>query len=188
MTTNSVLQVLSPGVGYGIVIGIGGVFAVLMLCVTWLQNRYTSFSSHESEEFNTASRNIKPGLIASGIVSSWTWSTTLLTSSTFSYKYGVCGGMWYAANGCLQIMLFSLIAIKIKSNTPGAHTFAEIILSKHGKIAHVTYLIRPLNRPPNFTRQGSPDAKRSVDLALLVGELTRPRPSRPAVRRLCRQI
>ncbi|KAE9963292.1 hypothetical protein EG327_001547 [Venturia inaequalis] len=153
MTTNSVLQVLSPGVGYGIVIGIGGVFAVLMLCVTWLQNRYTSFSSHESEEFNTASRNIKPGLIASGIVSSWTWSTTLLTSSTFSYKYGVCGGMWYAANGCLQIMLFSLIAIKIKSNTPGAHTFAEIILSKHGKIAHVTggnYGAPNFSGAPNF--------------------------------------
>lgn len=53
--------------------------------------------------------------------------------------------MWYAANGCLQIMLFSLIAIKIKSNTPGAHTFAEIILSKHGKIAHVTYLIMGLS-------------------------------------------
>ncbi|TLD28038.1 hypothetical protein E2P81_ATG06384 [Venturia nashicola] len=144
MTTNSALQVLPPGAGYGIVIGIGGVFAVLMFCVTWLQNRYTSFSTSESEEFNTASRSIKPGLIASGIVSSWTWSTTLLTSSTFTYKYGVCGGMWYAANGCLQIMLFALIAIKIKSKTPGAHTFPEIILSKHGKIAHLTYLIMGL--------------------------------------------
>lgn len=52
--------------------------------------------------------------------------------------------MWYAANGCLQIMLFSLIAIKIKSKTPGAHTFPEIILTKHGKIAHWTYLIMGL--------------------------------------------
>lgn len=36
------LQVLPPGAGYGIVIGIGGVFALLMLGITWLQNRYVS--------------------------------------------------------------------------------------------------------------------------------------------------
>ena len=48
--------------------------------------------------------------------------------------------MWYGAMGTWQILLFALIAIKIKSNCPGAHTFPEIILSRHGKIAHVTYL------------------------------------------------
>src|SRR5262249_20791885 len=62
----------------------------------------------QSEEFNTASRSIKPGLLASAILSSWTWSATvchivplvilsslpafqLLTSSTFGYTYGICG-------------------------------------------------------------------------------------------------
>lgn len=38
----SSLQVLPQGAGYGIVIGIGGVFALFMLGVTWLQNRYVS--------------------------------------------------------------------------------------------------------------------------------------------------
>ncbi|KAI5362289.1 Putative sodium/solute symporter, sodium/glucose symporter superfamily [Septoria linicola] len=134
------IQVLPPSAGYGIVIGIGGVFALIMLGITWTQNRYTRFSTHQAEEFNTASRSVKPGLIASGIVSSWTWSATLLTSSTFAYSYGVCGGMWYAAMGTLQILLFALIAIKIKANAPGAHTFPEIVLAKHGHIAHVSYL------------------------------------------------
>lgn len=80
------LRVLSPGVGYGIIIGIGGVFAALMVFITFLQNRYTRFSTHQSEEFNTASRSVKPGLIASGIVSCKSqWATfprlTLLVSS-----------------------------------------------------------------------------------------------------------
>lgn len=83
---------------------------------------------------------MKPGLIAAGIVSSWTWSATLLTSSTFAYTYGICGPMWYAAMGTWQILLFALIAIKIKANAPGAHTFPEIILSRHGRVAHITYL------------------------------------------------
>lgn len=134
------LQVLPPSAGYGIVIGIGLLFALFMLSLTWLQNRYTNFSTHRAEEFNTASRSVKPGLISAGIVSSWTWSATLLTSSTFAYEYGVCGPMWYAATGTLQILLFGLIAIKIKSNAPGAHTMPEIVLSRHGKWAHITYL------------------------------------------------
>lgn len=114
-----------------------------MLGMTWLQNRYTRFSTKQAEEFSTASRSVKPGLIAAGIVScktvirssyhagsnililtiAWTWSATLLTSSTFAYSYGISGGMWYASMGTFQILLFSFIAIKIKSNAPGAHTF-----------------------------------------------------------------
>ncbi|PYH90977.1 hypothetical protein BO71DRAFT_333242 [Aspergillus ellipticus CBS 707.79] len=138
------LQVLPPGAGYGIVIGIGGIFALFMLGISWLQNRYTQLSTHRAEEFNTASRSVKPGLISAGIVSSWTWSATLLTSSTFAYSYGVCGPMWYGAIGTLPILLFALIAVKIKANAPGAHTMPEIVLARHGTIAHVTYLYNGL--------------------------------------------
>ena len=40
MAGNDGIQVLPSGAGYGIVVGIGGVFALLMLGLTWLQNRY----------------------------------------------------------------------------------------------------------------------------------------------------
>ncbi|PSK33428.1 hypothetical protein B9Z65_7315 [Elsinoe australis] len=133
-------QVLSPAFGYGIVIGIGGFFALMMLSLTYLQNRYTLYSTGQSEEFNTASRSVKPGLIAAGIVSSWTWSATLLTSSTFAYSYGIDGPMWYGGMGTFQILLFALIAIKIKSKAASAHTFPEIVLARHGTAAHITYL------------------------------------------------
>lgn len=144
MAHSNDLQVLPPSAGYGIVIGIGGIFALFMLGLTWLQNRYTTFSTHQAEEFNTASRSVKPGLISAGIVSSWTWSATLLTSSTFAYSYGVCGPMWYAAMGTLQILLFALIAIKIKDHAPGAHTMPEIVRARHGTVAHLTYLYNGL--------------------------------------------
>lgn len=48
--------------------------------------------------------------------------------------------MWYAAMGSAQILLFALIAIKIKTQAPGAHTFPEIILAHHGRATHLTYL------------------------------------------------
>lgn len=49
-TTAGGVQVLGTGVGYGMVIGIGGFFALLMLGITFLQNRYTNFSTHQAEE------------------------------------------------------------------------------------------------------------------------------------------
>ena len=143
-STTAGIQVLSAGAGYGFVIGIGGFFAALMLGITYLQNRYTAYSTGQAEEFNTASRSVKPGLIAAGIVSSYTWSATLLTSSTFAYSYGICGPMWYGAMGTFQILLFALIAIKIKGNAPGAHTFPEIVMARHGRFAHATFLYNGL--------------------------------------------
>jgi len=70
--SSSGAQILSQGVGYGVVVGVGFFFAFVMMGISFLQNRYTRFSTKTSEEFNTASRSIKPGLIASGIVSAWT--------------------------------------------------------------------------------------------------------------------
>ena len=62
-----------------------------MMGLTWIQNRYSRFDTKTSEEFNTASRSVKPGLIAAGIVSAWTWAATLLQSATVGYRYGVAG-------------------------------------------------------------------------------------------------
>jgi len=69
MSSTEGARVLNQGVGYGVVLGIGFVFAVFMMGLSYLQNRYTNFKTTTSEEFNTASRSVKPGLIASGIVS-----------------------------------------------------------------------------------------------------------------------
>lgn len=140
-TAGNELQVLSPGVGYGILVGIGAVFTLVMIATTAFQNKYSQYSSKQSEEFNTASRSVKPGLIVAGIVSSWTWSATLLTSSTFAYSYGISGAMWYAALGASQVLVFSLLSLMVKRDLPGAHTFPEIVLARHGPVAHIIYLV-----------------------------------------------
>lgn len=71
-----------------IVLGIGFGFAGLMIGLTAIQNRYTSSKTRSLEEFTSASGNVKPGLIAAGIVSAWTWAATLLQSSAVAYKFG----------------------------------------------------------------------------------------------------
>ncbi|KDQ15297.1 hypothetical protein BOTBODRAFT_174141 [Botryobasidium botryosum FD-172 SS1] len=138
--------VLPQGAGYGVVntelnvVGIGLFFSALMLGLTWMQSRYTAFSPSNSEEFSSASRSVKSGLIASGIVSAWTWAATLLQSSAVAYKYGISGPWWYGAGATIQVLLFAQIAAKLKLNAPNAHTFIEIIGTRWGLVGHVTAL------------------------------------------------
>ncbi|KAI9818861.1 MAG: hypothetical protein M1827_007682 [Pycnora praestabilis] len=138
--STSPATVLPVGVGYGVVVGIGFFFAAVMVGISYLQNRYTKFSTKTSEEFNTASRSVKPGLIASGIVSAWTWAATLLQSSTVAYEYGIAGPFWYAAGATVQILMFSVLACKVKQNAPRCHTYLEIISTRYGTATHIVFI------------------------------------------------
>ncbi|CAD0106950.1 unnamed protein product [Aureobasidium uvarum] len=124
---SSSAQILPVGAGYGVVIGAGFFFAFVMMGISYLQNKYTQFSTKTSEEFNTASRSIKPGLIASGIVSACHIATEFHDPG-------------YAAGATVQILMFSILACKVKMNAPRAHTYLEIVQARYGRTAHITFL------------------------------------------------
>ena len=81
---------LSQAVGYGIIVGLGFAFALGMILTTWTLRKYQN-EVQTSEMFSTAGRTVKSGLVASAVVSSWTWAATLLQSSGVAYRYGVSG-------------------------------------------------------------------------------------------------
>ncbi|KAJ7653109.1 urea transporter [Mycena polygramma] len=137
---SSASTVLPQGAGYGVVVGIGLFFSAFMIGLTAVQARYTPFSPRSSEEFSSASRSVKPGLIAAGIVSAWTWAATLLQSSAVAYKYGISGPWWYGAGATIQVLLFAMIAAKLKLNAPYAHTWLEIVDARWGKTAHLVFM------------------------------------------------
>ncbi|KAI0742221.1 Na+/solute symporter [Daedaleopsis nitida] len=130
---------LDQGVGYGVVVGVGFFFAALMLVLTGLQAKFSRFSPTSSEEFTSASRSVKPGLVCCGIVSAWTWSATLLQSSTAAYTFGVSGPWWYGVGGTIQLAIFAMVAAKVKMNANGAHTFLEIVKVRFGTGAHILF-------------------------------------------------
>ncbi|TVY27571.1 Urea active transporter [Lachnellula hyalina] len=140
MSSGHALPILPVGAGYGVVVGIGFFFAIVMAGLSYIQNKYTKYSTQASEEFNTASRSIKSGLIAAGIVSAWTWAATLLQSSTVAYEYGISGPFWYAAGATVQIFMFAVLACKVKQNAPRCHTFLEIIQKRYGTATHIVFI------------------------------------------------
>ncbi|CAL5188377.1 unnamed protein product [Lathyrus oleraceus] len=130
---------LNQGVGYSIILGFGAFFALFTSFLVWLEKRYVG-SRHTSEWFNTAGRNVKTGLIASVIVSQWTWAATILQSSNVAWEYGVSGPFWYASGATIQVMLFGIMAIEIKRKAPYAHTVCEIVKARWGTSAHIVFL------------------------------------------------
>ncbi|GJN92032.1 hypothetical protein Rhopal_005060-T1 [Rhodotorula paludigena] len=137
--TREFTRLLNSGTGYGIVVGLGLFFAVTMIGFTRVQKRFSNFDPGSANEFATASRSVKPGLICCGIVSAWTWSATLLQSSASTYQNGLSAAWWYGVGGTVQICLFAAIAAKIKMNAVGATTFAEIVKARYGRRCHLLF-------------------------------------------------
>ncbi|XP_043688236.1 urea-proton symporter DUR3-like [Telopea speciosissima] len=130
---------LNQGVGYSVVLGFGAFFAVFTSFLVWLEKRYVG-AQHTSEWFNTAGRSVKTGLIASVIVSQWTWAATILQSSNITWEYGVSGPFWYASGATIQVLLFGVMAIEIKRKAPNAHTVCEVVKARWGTKAHIVFL------------------------------------------------
>ncbi|KAH8118812.1 solute symporter family transporter [Phellopilus nigrolimitatus] len=144
MANGEFLAYLPQSSGYGVILGGGFAFALFMLILSWLQSKFTETSPFEAEEFSSASRSVKPGLVCSGIVSAWTWSATLMVSSLVCYQFGISGGWWYGTCGTVEIIFFSVIASKVKENANGARTFLEIVKARFGTPAHLMFLFYAL--------------------------------------------
>ncbi|KAI1340417.1 Sodium:solute symporter family-domain-containing protein [Xylariaceae sp. FL0016] len=138
-SSGAVAPPLSQAYGYGIVVGLGFLFALGMILTTWILKRYNN-EQQTSEMFNTAGRSVKSGLVASAVVSSWTWAATLLQSTGVAYSYGVSGPFWYASGATVQIILFATLAIELKRRAPNAHTFLEVIRARYGRLTHCVYI------------------------------------------------
>lgn len=131
---------LDQWVGWVVVLGFGAAFSVFTSIIVMIGKTYGSGGNMTSEHFNTAGRMVKTGLTASVIVSQWTWAATLLQSSNVAWKYGVSGPFWYASGATIQVLLFGVLAISLKTVAPRAHTFLEIVNARWGTKAHLTFM------------------------------------------------
>lgn len=133
------MTILSEGIGYLILLGVGLVMAVAVTLIVRVETKWLG-TKKTFEWFSTAGRSIKVGLISSSVLSAWTWTATLLQSSTVAYQFGISGPFWYAAGASIQVVLFAVLATELKRKAPSSHTFPEIIYTRFGKSSHKVFL------------------------------------------------
>ena len=93
--SNTLHSRVQEAAGWGVVVGASMLFVIVTSTLVYIDYAYGGLQN-TSENFNTAGRNMKTGLVASVIVSVWTWAATLLQSSSVAWKYGVSGPFWFA--------------------------------------------------------------------------------------------
>jgi len=110
-----------------------GIFAVFIAQAFQMVRKYVYRDADNLDTAFDAGGKVSIGLTATTIVSQWTWSATLLQSSTVASKYGISGPYWYAGGATIQIIIFSILSIMLKTRAPGAKTFLQI--SPHRGVA-----------------------------------------------------
>lgn len=130
---------LAESVGWLVVLGFGIVFTVVTVFLSRYEYKVLGTEA-SSEQFNTAGRDIGPGLTAAVIVSQWTWAATLLMSSNMGFTVGVSGPFWYASGATVQILLFAILAIQVKRRCSHMHTFMEIVKARFGTGPHLVMM------------------------------------------------
>lgn len=118
-----------------------GVFASLIAYGFHMVRKYIYHDSDNLDTAFDAGGKVSIGLTATTIVSQWTWSATLLQSSTVSSMYGISGPYWYAGGATIQIILFAILSIQLKTRAPGAKTFLQVIYARFGPRTHQVYCL-----------------------------------------------
>ncbi|KAF6828169.1 urea active [Colletotrichum plurivorum] len=130
---------LPQSVGYGVVVAVGLVFALGMMGVTTILKKTIHEDNSNVETFMVANRSVGVGLVASAVVSSWLWSTALLSCVLVTYSYGISGAFWYGAGCSTIIVFFGYLGVVCKSRIPEAHTVLEVIRIRYGNTAHLSF-------------------------------------------------
>lgn len=134
------ISLLTKASGYGVLIGVGALFAVGIIVATKLMGKYLHEDSQSTENFMVANRNVGIGLTGSVVFSSWYWATEILWVVTMVYSYGVMSSFWYFAGLSVQICLMALLGIQAKKKIPNGHTCLEIVELRYGESAHILYM------------------------------------------------
>merc|ERR1711874_419574 len=116
-----------------------GIFAVFIAQAFQMVRKYVYRDADNLDTAFDAGGKVSIGLTATTIVSQWTWSATLLQSSTVASKYGISGPYWYAGGATIQIIIFSILSIMLKTRAPGAKTFLQVIKARFGRGTHLVF-------------------------------------------------
>ncbi|KAF5527919.1 putative urea active transporter 1 [Colletotrichum aenigma] len=136
---------LPQSVGYGVVVALGLLFAFGMMGVTAILKKTLreDNSKAETPKRENRSRRISGGfgqfLYSAANLTSWVWSTALLSCVLVTYSYGIIGAFWYGGGCSTVIVFFGYLGVVCKSRIPEAHTVLEVIRIRYGTVAHLSF-------------------------------------------------
>jgi hypothetical protein len=99
-------SIISEGIGYLILLGLVQVTALRVTLLIKAETKWLGTKKYLSS-FQLRAEMLKTGLIASLVISAWTWAAILLQSLTVAYQFGISGPSFLVRCRCeRQCMTF----------------------------------------------------------------------------------
>jgi Na+/proline symporter len=89
-----------------------------------------------AEQFLTAGRDMRTGVVTASLLSLWLWPMTFVSSAVLGRHFGISGPFWFAVFGAAQILLMTALITSFRSQAGGARTLPEYLRDRFGPLAH----------------------------------------------------
>ncbi|KAK3100027.1 hypothetical protein FSP39_013645 [Pinctada imbricata] len=122
------------------VLGFGGFSVVLAV----LHNAIRRHIYKDADSLDTvfdAGGKVSLSLTAVTVTSQLLWPADFLQLPTTTYKAGLGGAFFFVIAIVIDIMLFPMLSLELKTKAPGAKTFLQIIYHRFGKPVHIVFCI-----------------------------------------------
>lgn len=131
------MTLLDPWQGFILI----GLFAIAMCAITYFITLHSKWN--EGFGFLIANRQIGWVLGSASIAASWVWAPALFVSVQKSYELGLAGLFWFTVPNVLALVVFSVLAPRIRSVMPVGYTLPDWIRYRFptSKLLHRIYLV-----------------------------------------------
>ncbi len=117
------------------------VFGVAMIILTFVASRSERWM-HSGTGFLVAWRDVPWPLAAPSIAASWIWAPALFVSVQKGYELGLPGVFWFTAPNILALVIFAVLAPRVRGLIPGGYTLPDWIRYRLGSDAvHKVFLV-----------------------------------------------
>jgi Na+/proline symporter len=115
------MSFVSQAAGYWFLI----IFAIVITLITLFFSRWQGW--HTKDGFLLANRKVGWVLGGFSIASSWIWAPALFVSVQTAYQMGLAGIFWFTLPNILALLIFAILAPRIRSRLPEGYTFTQYI-------------------------------------------------------------
>ncbi|XP_052796658.1 uncharacterized protein LOC128229052 [Mya arenaria] len=138
--TNTKPSITKSNAALLLLLGFGG-FSILVAAAYKSLRKYVYHDDHNLDTVFDAGGRVSLSLTAVTVTSQLLWPADFLQSSTLTSKSGLGGTLWFSIGIIVDILLFPVLSIFLKTRAPGAKTFPQIAYARFGVAGHIMFCI-----------------------------------------------
>lgn len=116
-----------------------GIYGLIMVGISIYTNRKNGTGMNE---YLLAGRKANWIVAAFSIAATWVWAPAIFVSAQKAFQQGIVGFGWFLIPNILTLIIFGLVAIKVREKFPKGYTLPEFMSRVYSPRVHKLYLVQ----------------------------------------------